>query len=170
MGHWNEISEEVDVLENLKECNPHYEEGEEWQVNCQRCVPTFEMRCRGYDVTAMPKENAGDELSYHPFSVWENPKVEECAGDGETDIQTKMKEWGDGARAQVVVIWKNTSSGHTFFAEQVGEETRFYDPQTGEADVAYYFQMAESDSVQVCRIDELKPSEKILDCCKGVEA
>lgn len=34
--------------------NPHYNLGDEYKRNCQRCVVAFEMRRRGYHVVAMP--------------------------------------------------------------------------------------------------------------------
>ena len=33
--------------------NPNYYKGKEYQVNCQRCVPTYEMRRRGIDAEAL---------------------------------------------------------------------------------------------------------------------
>lgn len=150
---------------NLKECNPNYNLGREWKVNCQRCVPTFEMRRRGYDVTAKPRGKGFDHLAYRPFDVWKNPEVINARGNGQREIENKMEQWGDGARAQVVLMWKGVPSGHTFFAEQVNGKTRFYDPQNGSMDVTNYFQRAEPGSVRFCRVDNLEPSEKINDCC-----
>jgi len=40
--------------EALKETNPRYFEGPEYQKNCQRCVPTYELRRRGYPVETQP--------------------------------------------------------------------------------------------------------------------
>ena len=41
--------------QDLTATNPRYSEGLEWQINCQRCVGAYEMRRRGYDVTAKPR-------------------------------------------------------------------------------------------------------------------
>lgn len=153
---------------DLKECNPNYKLGREWQINCQRCVPTFEMRRRGYDVTAQPRGKGFDHLAYKPFDVWENPEIISARGNGLRDIDNKMSQWGDGARAQVVVVWKGVPSGHTFFAERVNGQTHFYDPQKGLTDVSNYFNRVELNSVQFCRIDNLAPSEKINTCLKKV--
>ena len=169
---WERIKEGKDFKTNLKECNPNYKLGEKWNINCQRCVPTYEMRRRGYDVTANPKPENVDEtdLCYHPFDVWQNPDVIHCTGNGKKDIESKMKEWGDGARAQIVVSWKHTNSGHTFLAEQVDGKTIFIDPQTGSTDVSKYFKRVEKGSVQVCRIDNLDVTNKILDCSRRVSS
>lgn len=161
---------ESELPDQLEACNPNYELDECWRINCQRCVPTYEMRMRGYDVTAM--EYYGDDfLSYHPFAVWKDPEVIQCADNGLDQIKEQMAEWGDGARAQIVVSWEGTGTGgHTFVAEQVNGKTRFFDPQTHETDVEYYFDMVESGSVKFCRMDQLEVNEDLInDCCKPVE-
>ena len=153
---------------DLKECNPNYNLGREWRINCQRCVPTFEMRRRGYDVTAKPRGNGFDHLAFKPYDVWENPEVIKTRGNGQREIEDKMAQWGDGARAQVVIRWKGIPSGHTFFAERVNGKTHFYDPQNASVDVTKYFAHVEPNSVSFCRVDNLKPSEKINDCLRMV--
>lgn len=165
---WRRIKLKKDIDANLKECNPNFELGREWRINCQRCVPTFEMRNRGYDVTAYPKPLNPDrtDLSYNPFAVWQNPKVIECSKNGFEDIEKKMEEWGDGARAQVVVVWKNTNAGHTFVAERVDGKTIYVDPQSGNKDVKSYFSRVQDGSVRLARIDNLDVTSRILDCCR----
>lgn len=163
----NKIISYKEFQEELRNCNPNFQMGYPWKVNCQRCVPAFEMRCRGYDVTAQPRPTEDmSKLSRQPFLVWENPEVIFCRGDGLEDIKTNMEKWGDGARAQIVVVWKNLPSGHTFTAEQVNGKTIFYDPQTGSTDVTRYFSRVEPNMVRLCRIDNLDVTDKILDCCK----
>lgn len=151
---------------DLKECNPNYNLARQWKINCQRCVPAFEMRRRGYDVTTLPRDKGFDTLAYNPFQVWKNPEVISTSGSGMREIENQMSQWGDGARAEIVVMWKGVPSGHAFFAERVNGKTRFYDPQNGSADVSKYFERVEPGSVRFCRIDNLEPSEKINDCCK----
>lgn len=164
---WPRIHEKLNFAAELKKCNPNYDLGTEWKVNCQRCVPTHEMRRRGYDVTAMPRPEADpSRLRYEPFSVWKSPEIIRCPGNGLESIREKMREWGDGARAQVVVSWKHTNSGHTFCAEQVNGKTIFYDPQTGKTDVSAYFRRVEPGATQFCRIDNQDVTEKIMACCK----
>lgn len=165
---WGKISEPHEIEKDIYACNPNFRLGENWQKNCQRCVPTFEMRRRGYDVTAMPKMDDGNctDISYYPFSVWENPQIILCRGDGILDIQNCMRQWGNGARAQITVNWRGVPSGHTFVAEQVNGETKFYDPQNGSLNAAEYFKQVAPGSVQLCRIDQLEPTSRILECCK----
>ena len=153
---------------DLKECNPNHDLGRKWQVNCQRCAPAFELRRRGYDVTVKPREDGWDlsGLSNNPFLVWKNPEVINARGNGKHDIERNMAKWGDGSRAEIVVMWNNSPMGHAFFAERVNGKTRFYDPQNGSADVSDYFNRVRPGSVRFCRVDNLDFNEKINDCCR----
>lgn len=151
----------------LDGCNPNFSKNKrEWSENCQRCVPTYELRRRGYDVTAQPAPlGVKDYLSQSPFSVWQNPKVIRCKDNGVTDIEKNMAKWGDGARAQIVVVWKNGSMGHTFVAEQVNGKTRYYDPQDPSRDASQFFKNVRPGSVQICRTDNLKLNPNLMRQC-----
>jgi len=154
---------------SLTETNPHYNEAPHWRNNCQRCVPTLEMRRRGSEVTARPSTYGSEHLSYRPFDVWQNANVIHCEGNGMSDIQAAMNSWGDGARAQVVVYWDSPhGGGHTFIAEQRNGETIFSDPQTGRIDVSNYFNRVLENRTQFCRIDNLEFSEYIDECYQEV--
>ena len=154
------------VLQDAKSTNPQYSSGEEWQRNCQRCVPTYEMRCRGYDVSAKPCVDPNDYLMYHPFDVWKNPDIKNPPGDGLEDIKNSMAQWGDGARAQIVFVWADAPSGHTIIAEQRDGKTFFIDPQSNDTDVIEYFQYVSMGKTRYCRIDNLDVSKHIKDCYK----
>ena len=43
----------------------------------------------------------------------------------------------------------------------------FFDPQTGEKMVEYYFTRIQKGSTMICRIDNLTPTKLIEECCKG---
>lgn len=170
---WRTIDGEHSVSVDLKNTNPNYEPDEQnspWSINCQRCVPAYEMRRRGYDVTATPKPqpvNTSD-LCYRPFAVWENPVIMNTTGNGRQDIEQQMAQWGDGARAQVTVIWNDGDGGHTFIAEQENGRTRFIDPQTGSENTNWYFSRVQEGSTRFCRIDNLSTTSRINECCQEV--
>lgn len=149
--------------------NPNYnsEEVNQWYINCQRCVPTYEMLRRGLDVTALPCDGDYDYLASHPFSVWENANVISCIGQGKSEIETAMNSWGDGARAQITVMWTRTS-GHTFLAEQRGGQTYFIDPQSGNENYLDWIDSAIPGMTQFCRIDNLDTSPFINHCYREV--
>ena len=48
------IGDEHTRKQDIERTNPHYLDGPEWQNNCQRCVPAYKARRRGYNVTAQP--------------------------------------------------------------------------------------------------------------------
>ncbi len=147
--------------------NPNYnsQQVNEWYVNCQRCVPTYEMLRRGFDVTALPYTNDYDYLSSHPYSVWENVEVISCTGEDRTEIENAMSSWGDGARAQIVVMWTQFS-GHTFIAEQRNGETVYIDPQSGNENYTDWIDSAIPGRTQFCRIDNINTTDLINRCCR----
>lgn len=164
---WNETGEAHDVSKDVSAVNPRYSEGQEWQINCQRCAPAYEMRSRGYDVEAQSCP-APDNLSYRPEDAWENPDVRTTEGNGKESIEAQMNDWGDGSRAEVVVYWKD-GGGHAFSAEQSNGETVFMDPQTGDVDTGWYFdEVREDGSTRFWRTDNIEPSSDIEKCCKEV--
>ena len=150
----------------LSGTNPRYSDGPEWHNNCQRCVPTYELRRRGVDATVYPSTHGSDHLSHYPFDVWKSPTVFTGSGDGRSDIEREMSLWGDGARAQIVVIWDDGFgvNGHTFVAEQRDGHTYYYDPQTDTEDAASYFEDVIHGRTRFCRIDNLNTSNYINDC------
>ena len=166
---YNELVDEF-RLYSLEHTNPNYNVAPQWQNNCQRCVPTFEMRYRGLEVTTRPSTYGSEHLLYHPFDVWQNAEIITCQGDGKVDVQRYMEEWGDGARAQVVVYWDGPhGGGHTFIAEQRNGETIFFDPQKGNMDVKNYFNRVVLNRTQFCRIDNLEFSKYIKECYQEVQ-
>lgn len=161
---------------DAKNSNPNFGTGDrKWRQNCQRCVFAYEMRRRGYDVEALPRKfGSGETLPYmNDAKGW--PKVMKGAqliDFGSYGVQGKMEaqmaSWGDGARAVVRVKWKGRNSGHVFIAEQIGGRTVYIDPQSGKYDfnVNDYLSQAVKKGTRLMRIDDLEPSDLILDCAK----
>ncbi len=159
-------------------------------INCQRCVPTAEARFRGYDVTSLPRKTVlrrgrvvsdqGDELykGLVPLSdEWLFPQMKGAVGIGykrKSDIEAKMREWGDGARAQIVCKWKG-GGAHTFMAVQENGATRFIDPQIGANDCSAFFDRVSHRGYareynKFARIDNLEFNERIKLSCKPTSA
>ena len=161
---------EHSIADDLKATNPHYREGRQWQINCQRCVGAYEMRRRGYDVTARPRPmidgapDYSDELPNRLSDngwphMFENPELEAVAGTTGNAIRNRisqrLREYGDGARVIVRVRWKGRNSGgHVFIAEQDGEETRYIDPQTGSSDCSSYLDRVRKGETYILRVDD----------------
>lgn len=147
----------------LTDTNPHFGEGIEWQLNCQRCVYAYEMNRRGYDVEAKPyiidgRDNAAEHWQHiMKKQTWE--KI--TSHDAINEMAKKMHDWGDGARAVVYVAWKS-GSAHVFVAEQMGGQTRYVDPQIGcYVNIGEYVANAAEGRTEISRIDNLKPSPRI---------
>ena len=145
-----------------------------WSGNCTHCVPAYELRKRGYDVSALPYTDDPNGLSYDPFDAWEDPIIHKTPGSGREAIERAMASYGDGARVEIDVGWATSDGsgfdGHVFVAEQRDGKTYFIDPQNGDADVSWYFDHVQPGATRFARIDNLTPSDRIAECCANSQA
>ena len=144
----------------LKTINPNYHnanaEQEGWQDNCQSCAISLEAMLRGYNVEALPHKpnekffyaDGKEHYWYEAFNkkaeimhAGTNPKTMgffwgikghtvpvNTAG----QIEKQMKNWGDGARATLVVGWKGkNSNGHILNIINKGGKILAVDAQDG---------------------------------------
>lgn len=179
-GHrqFRKITGDHTASQDLAAVNPGYADSRsardfKYTHNCQRCVPAYEMRRRGYDVVAKPREIDKDGKPSTTDSVWngwmnvfKGIQFERCNGTGKAKCDSLMKQWGDGARAEVYVSWSGRNSGaHVFVAENRDGKVVYLDPQTGKEDVSGYFKLVRKGSTMIARIDNLDPSDLIDGCC-----
>ena len=151
--------------ENVLATNPNYLLGKAFQQNCQKCVPTYEMRMRGYDVVARPTFDIKTDLFATDYwdKVFKKAVFEEgFKGSGKEDIIKRMKKMGDGARAEVYVIWDFGDVSHVFVAENRNGNILFLDPQTGALNVEHYFENVKHGMTKFLRIDNLEPDENYI--------
>ena len=145
-----------------------------WSGNCTHCVPAYELRKRGYDVSALPYTDDPNGLSYDPFDAWEDPIIHKTPGSGREAIERAMASYGDGTRVEIDVGWATSDGsgfdGHVFVAEQRDGKTYFIDPQNGDADVSWYFDHVQPGATRFARIDNLTPSDRIAECCANSQA
>ena len=170
--------------QDLKAVNPNFVSGRngEWENNCQRCVAAYEARRRGIDVTAkpLPSMTNYDKLSrscgWADSFVNANP-IDCSASTGlkaRENIIREMDKMPDGARCAVQVIWKKSvgGGGHVFIAEKQGGKISFIDPQPhgepGQLDCDDNFKIANGRLVHIMRLDNLKFSNIVKECCKGI--
>lgn len=154
--------------DDAKNTNPNYNGGgKAYRDNCQRCVPAYEMRRRGYDVVAKPTTGNDDSIKRAWHSIFKGQTNYTCyEGSGKAEVEAKMAEWGDGARAEVYVAWKY-GGAHVFVAERIKGKTHFIDPQVGDADCSSYFKSAKEGRTKLARLDNLEPKlDKIQGCCE----
>ena len=147
----------------LKATNPNG-----YKNNCQRCVPAYEMRRRGYAVVALssPDNPFDDNIGLYDYQkVFVGANWITCKGTGKKEITEFLQKCGDGARVEIAIVTDKGS--HIFAAEQIGEKTIFIDPQKNLVSVENYFDMNLLDKTKFCRIDNLDFSTLIKDCVKG---
>ncbi len=167
--YFNDLPQKTSIYnsyEDMKATNPHYNDSYNYQINCQRCVPAYEMRRRGYNVTAKPAPD-DDVLGLIFEKIFVDMKWQTCPnGSGIDDIKEYMKKCGDGSRAEISL--QTYEGAHLFMAEQHNGITYFIDPQNYKADAKKYFEKVLIAPTRVCRIDNLKFSELIRECCEKV--
>ena len=161
---WAELGEEAQIID----VNP-----DERDDNCVNCAIAYEMRHRGKSVVA---GEPVDELKSYAFSGWVNPDIIPVTPgkDAFDYIDSAMGLWGDGARAQVAILWPPKGpgkiEGHSFVAERHGISTSYIDVQQGVSyNVTTMRAMLENVyQIDFCRIDQLEISEIGFRACKEV--
>lgn len=124
-------------MEILKQTNPLYNTGFEYQYNCQRCVVADEAQWRGYDVEALPYD-PNDPIGDSGVACWDidinniqsDPEFKFITGEIKNDINKKFENWGDDARAVLRIEWKN-GGGHFLTVRKENDNILFEDPQNG---------------------------------------
>lgn len=151
-------------------CNPKFKTGGvEYQNNCGYCSATYEMRRRGFDVIANPKNTITVEEWENLFVGFEPMNIE---------WQSGMSYWGslraeilknckDGARGSIFVQFKKQRIGHFFSWEVENGAVRFIDGQSGLIDASKHFKDAVPNSTICGRWDNLEPSDLIKEACKN---
>lgn len=167
------------MIAAFKDANPLYDKTMTYKAyteNCQRCAVAYELRRRGYDVTALPTYE-GDTLGKVTnvkkdgaiWSRWQgafrNAKPQsvkaKTSEEVVNNVEKKMKSYGDGARGVVSVIYKSGRMGHVFNVEQRKGKTYFVDAQNGQRKWAKNFMdIVDRSTVTLTRTDNLKISDR----------
>ncbi len=169
----------IGIEKAYKDANPNYDRTgtyAEYTTNCQRCVVAYELRRRGYDVTALPKYE-GDTLGRvtridRNDAIWSRWQGAFRSAKPETvkartskkvvkNIEEKMKSYGDGSRGVVTIMYKNSNTGHVFNVEQRKGKTYFVDAQSGQRMWAKnYIDIVDTRTVTLTRTDNLRISDR----------
>lgn len=110
-----------------------------YRANCQRCVPTYELRRRGYKVTALPKP-----INKSHFEIYGKPtnffidkdknviEFEYCKVKSGKDLDTFLKKnMPVDTRNQLSFGWDGQKIGHTIVVEKEKNDLLYVDPQSG---------------------------------------
>lgn len=146
----------LSMADALKGANPKFARGTQYAVNCQRCVQTYELRRRGYDVETLPKPKKNNTI------VWGNECFVDSSGNTpsftfnqrEKDIRSALADAPDGSRHIIYTAWKNSRSAHVFIAEKENGIIRFVDPQTNKDNVEDYFLLGKEGKFGILRVDD----------------
>lgn len=157
--YMNDIPRQKDpssAEEDCKAVNPNYEKGEEYQINCSLCSVVYELRRRGYDVSADGLgvgTKAREEFSNFSKNGGENALdnvLRRLSGrdtdwsamyfeGGSTkkassteDLKAKLKN-EPNTRGQISFNWTGTNSGHTVAYEVDAKgNVKLLDTQVGQ--------------------------------------
>ena len=161
--------------EDIKAVNPNWKKLKGYDDNCQRCVPTYVLRRRGYNVEALPtgqNEEIDNLLKRNPYMIWRKAgspvtpiSTRGSKYFGKPEIEKFMKKLPDGAMCEIRCVWEDGNSGHVFIAEKRNGKVRYIDPQTGENNVSHYFGKMVEDTTTFWRIDNASFNEELIKYC-----
>ena len=164
----------------LSGTNPNYDKAREYQINCQRCVPTYEMRRRGYDVEALGNLRGSVKLgnlekmkelwgledkdilrNYIEIKRGENITIKDADFGNVLDF---IEDSNIGSRFQISWWWSKDRTGHTIVAENTRKGAMFIDPQIGKTFTAEQFWRLDKNKRKMFlfRIDDRKINEDML--------
>lgn len=149
--------------------NPDYSQGGGYAINCANVVNAYELRRRGYAVSAEPlPRNVSGRSVQQVLDSWtdSNGQPRMMTLTRTANVANIVSTWPPGARGWIAVNWK-TGGGHVFNVEKdpaagsisyVDAQTNtIMDPQT----VQRYWGRATS-LAKVVRVDDLTPTAGVL--------
>lgn len=160
----------------LKAVNPFYGKGRPYSENCANCAVATELRARGYDVEALPRDfsRSNNIPNWYKTGVYGKggwaDSFEKCDYDTieakrktkvADEIAEKMKGYGDNSRAIIFIQWDGCKVGHYFNVINDGGEIKFIDTQKGiiGQEVKDYFLDSKPSMVRIWRTDDKEVTE-----------
>ena len=149
--------------EDLKHVNPGYKNFQpNTKSNCMLCTTTYDIRRRGYDVTA---QKAAVGYSDDDIKKWyKNAKVKQVQSTGPASLIRNTKQelvaQGEGARGNLMVQWSGANSGHSMAYEIHDGKVVIYDAQSNEVIKNPDKVLSMSRAASYVRLDNLQPNWK----------
>lgn len=161
-------------VQDMEFVNPDFKKGKEYQINCAFCTMTYDLRRRGYDVTAEANYNSeGKGLNY-----W-NTTTNLYNGEFDlvnthydpSDYKTKVKEvekdlmkYDNGSYGYFCLSWTN-GGGHAVIWEKTNDQIVLRDCQTNEVlQLEDYMKLAKN--VRYFRSDNLEVNDNAMKLIK----
>lgn len=134
----------------------------EYHLNCQRCVTTYELRRRGYNVEAGVRQEGIKDMAYgnrwrEPYKGWSNnwEMVKTTKANALKKVEETILKHGRNSRGIIGVNWEGTLSGHVFNYECIDGKVRFIDGQTNNNDYTSWVNYCKPREIEVLRTDNL---------------
>ena len=149
--------------EDLKHVNPGYKNFQpNTKSNCMLCTTTYDIRRRGYDVTA---QKAAVGYSDDDIKKWyKNAKIKQVQSTGPASLIRNTKQelvaQGEGARGNLMVQWSGANSGHSMAYEVHDGKVVIYDAQSNEVIKNPDKVLSMSRAASYVRLDNLQPNWK----------
>ena len=159
------------IQQDLAAVNPKYGTGKGYNHNCGNCVAAYELRRRGIDVEARPREWMQQEEWADLFEGFSRQTLtSRTTAMTVEEIEQKILSWGEGARGTIFgAIKGNQNKGHFFSVEVSGGKVVFVDSQINKTDARQYFEGLKPSSIVFGRLDNLKPNATIINAVKARE-
>ena len=125
---------------DMQSANPNYSPGSAYSVNCATCAPAYELRRRGFDVTAKGNVKGSGSLNervaHDPWQVWQNADGTAARPVTFLDYMTekgidKMTEehyvsfldryCAEPGTYEIAVTWGKTENGHATILERLAD-------------------------------------------------
>lgn len=166
--------------DDSKAVNPHYSEDGGYgpfRTNCQRCVITYDLRRRGYDVEARGRFDKYDKYALNSgwMTFYKGITPNDVIKTGSKDrlmmverTKSAISKMGNGARCVIRISWSK-HSGHVLIAENINGIVQFIDPQDGSFyDKDQWSYWCQPTKTQIVRIDNKEINlDTIQDACKN---
>lgn len=166
--------------EDVKSVNPNFHNfNSNTKNNCMLCTVTYDMRRRGYDVTA---ELAGEGYRYEDLRTWYpkanivnvkggNQSAARTYLTGDKTLMTNTKneicKQPNGSRGNLMVQWSGMQGGHSMAYEVIGGQMHIFDGQTGTHYTNPDKILRQCREVSYARLDNIEPNyKKVKECCK----
>ena len=168
---------EMSEQQDLSKVNPEFKSfNSNSKNNCMLCTTTYDLRRRGFDVTAnkasigywqddvskwYPKAKLESHSSVGPKGKYSNKTMRE-------NVRKNLAKQGPGARGNIMVKWSKSYGGHSMVYE-VGKNgrVRILDGQSGKIYSNPDRILKRCNSVTTARLDNVEPDwKKVKECCR----
>lgn len=171
-------SRQINAILDTVRTNPEYPKLA-YTVNCVHVVNAYELRARGYDVTATPlpdamvPENGRSVREALDRWVGADGKPHGRATDWiyQHEMLDQVDALPEGGRAWLVVGWDKGGS-HIFNVERINGKIKYIDAQKGayDFDINEYMRLSlgvgKNRAWKFIRVDDLQPTDKVMEFIK----